>query len=120
MPVAGIVDVLNPTRSCSGYLPGPNDVYVSCNRSSSAVRKGDAVHGAIRAPREGEPPNQRQKSVPLQSIDSINGMSVEESTADRSASFTLPARRSDLQTTAEQAHRPYHGHRLLEWQGTAH
>lgn len=42
------------------------------------LRKGDAVHGSIRAPREGERRNQRQKFVPLQSIDSINGMSVEE------------------------------------------
>ena len=42
------------------------------------LRKGDAVHGSIRAPREGERRNQRQKFVPLQAIDSINGQSVEE------------------------------------------
>ena len=42
------------------------------------LRKGDAVHGTIRPPREGERRNQRQKFVPLQAIDSINGMSVEE------------------------------------------
>ena len=42
------------------------------------LRKGDAVHGSIRAPREGDRRNQRQKFVPLQAIDSINGQSVEE------------------------------------------
>ena len=36
------------------------------------------MHGTIRPPREGERRNQRQKFVPLQAIDSINGMSVEE------------------------------------------
>ena len=35
------------------------------------------MHGSIRTPREGDRRNQRQKFVPLQSIDSINGMTVE-------------------------------------------
>ncbi len=81
VPVAGIVDVLDSYAfvRTSGYLPGPNDVYVSMGQVKKyGLRKGDAVHGAIRAPREGERRNQRQKFVPLQSIDSINGMSVEE------------------------------------------
>lgn len=63
----------------SGYLPGPNDVYVSMGQVKKyGLRKGDAVHGSIRAPREGDRRNQRQKFVPLQAIDSINGQSVEE------------------------------------------
>ena len=81
VPVAGIVDVLDSYAfvRTSGYLPGPNDVYVSMGQVKKyGLRKGDAVHGSIRAPREGERRNQRQKFVPLQSIDSINGMSVEE------------------------------------------
>ncbi|NEG55283.1 transcription termination factor Rho [Bifidobacterium platyrrhinorum] len=81
VPVAGIVDVLDSYAfvRTSGYLPGPNDVYVSMGQVKKyGLRKGDAVHGAIRAPREGDRRNQRQKFVPLQSIDSINGMSVEE------------------------------------------
>ncbi len=81
VPVAGIVDVLDSYAfvRTSGYLSGPNDVYVSMGQVKKyGLRKGDAVHGAIRAPREGERRNQRQKFVPLQSIDSINGMSVEE------------------------------------------
>ncbi|RDW99790.1 transcription termination factor Rho [Gardnerella vaginalis] len=82
VPVAGIVDVLESYAfvRTSGYLPGPNDVYVSMSQIKKyGLRKGDAVQGSIRAPREGDRRNQRQKFVPLQSVDSINGMSVEES-----------------------------------------
>ncbi|MBM6700270.1 transcription termination factor Rho [Bifidobacterium pullorum subsp. saeculare] len=81
VPVAGIVDVLDSYAfvRTSGYLPGPNDVYVSMGQVKKyGLRKGDAVHGFIRATREGDRRNQRQKFVPLQSIDTINGMSVEE------------------------------------------
>lgn len=81
VPVAGIVDVLDSYAfvRTSGYLPGPNDVYVSMGQVKKyGLRKGDAVTGSIRTPREGDRRNQRQKFVPLQSIDSVNGMSVEE------------------------------------------
>ena len=80
VPVAGIVDVLDSYAfvRTSGYLPGSNDVYVSMGQVKKyGLRKGDAVHGSIRTPREGDRRNQRQKFVPLQSIDSINGMTVE-------------------------------------------
>ena len=81
VPVAGIVDVLDSYAfvRTSGYLPGPNDVYISMGQVKKyGLRKGDAVTGSIRAPREGDRRNQRQKFVPLQAIDSINGQSVEE------------------------------------------
>ncbi|KFI71801.1 transcription termination factor Rho [Bifidobacterium minimum] len=81
VPVAGIVDVLDSYAfvRTSGYLPGPNDVYVSMGQVRKyGLRKGDAVQGSIRTPREGDRRNQRQKFVPLQSIDTINGMSVED------------------------------------------
>ena len=57
LPVAGILDVLENYAfiRTSGYLPGPNDVYVSLAQVKKYnLRKGDAVVGAIRAPREGE------------------------------------------------------------------
>jgi transcription termination factor Rho len=82
VPVAGIVDVLDSYAfvRTSGYLPGPNDVYVSMGQVKKyGLRKGDAVQGSIRTPREGDRRNQRQKFVPLQSIDTINGMSIEDS-----------------------------------------
>ena len=81
VPVAGIVDVLDSYAfiRTSGYLPGPNDVYVSMGQVKKyGLRKGDAVQGTIRTPREGERRTQRQKFVPLQAINSVNGMSIDE------------------------------------------
>ncbi|WP_394987334.1 transcription termination factor Rho [Scardovia wiggsiae] len=81
VPVAGIVDILDSYAfvRTSGYLPGPSDVYVSMGQVKKyGLRKGDAVRGFIRPQREGEKPNKRQKFVPLQVLDSINGMTVEE------------------------------------------
>ncbi len=79
IPVAGILDVLENYAflRTSGYLPGPNDVYVSLGQVKKyGMRKGDAVVGAIRQPREGE--NQRQKFNALVRVDSINGQSIED------------------------------------------
>ena len=105
-PIAGIVDVLDSYAfvRTSGYLPGPNDVYVSMGQVKKyGLRKGDAVQGTIRTPREGDRRNQRQKFVPLQSIDTINGMSVEEA-ADRPQFNKLtplyPQERLKQETTA--------------------
>ena len=80
--VAGILDVLDNYAfvRTSGYLPGPNDVYVSLGQVKKyGLRKGDAVVGAIRQPREGE--NQgRQKFNALVRVDSINGLDQAAST----------------------------------------
>ena len=56
-PVAGILDVLDNYAfvRTSGYLAGPNDVYVSMNMvRKNGLRRGDAVTGAVRVAREGE------------------------------------------------------------------
>ncbi|MDO9589739.1 MAG: transcription termination factor Rho, partial [Microcella sp.] len=83
IPVAGILDVLDNYAfvRTTGYLPGPSDVYVSLGQVKKyALRKGDAVVGAIRQPREGE--NQgRQKYNALVRVDSINGQTLEEAGA---------------------------------------
>jgi transcription termination factor Rho len=82
LPVAGILDVLDNYAfvRTSGYLPGPNDVYVSLGQVKKyGLRKGDAVVGSIRQPREGE--NQgRQKFNALVKVESVNGIPQEEST----------------------------------------
>ena len=79
IPVAGILDILDNYAfvRTSGYLAGPNDVYVSLGQVKKySMRKGDAVIGAIRQPREGE--NQgRQKFNALVRVDSINGQTPE-------------------------------------------
>ena len=63
----------------SGYLAGPNDVYVSMNMvRKNGLRRGDAVTGAVRVPKDGEQPNQRQKFNPLVRLDTVNGKPVEE------------------------------------------
>jgi transcription termination factor Rho len=83
IPVAGILDVLDNYAfvRTSGYLPGPNDVYVSLGQVKKYnLRKGDAVVGAIRQPREGEGQG-RQKFNAIVRIDSINGLTVEQAGA---------------------------------------
>lgn len=80
-PVAGILDVLDNYAfvRTSGYLAGPHDVYVSMNMvRKNGLRRGDAVTGAVRVPKEGEQPNQRQKFNPLVRLDSVNGGPVED------------------------------------------
>jgi transcription termination factor Rho len=73
IPVAGILDVLDSYAfvRTSGYLPGPNDVYVSLAMvRRNNLRKGDAVTGAVRQPREGE---KQQKFNALVRVDTVNG-----------------------------------------------
>ena len=82
LPVAGIVDILDNYAfvRTSGYLPGPNDVYVSLGMVRKAnLRKGDAITGAVRQTRDNEPTQQqnRQKFNALVRIDTINGMDLE-------------------------------------------
>ncbi|MRH88942.1 transcription termination factor Rho [Nocardia sp. SYP-A9097] len=79
-PVAGILDVLDNYAfvRTSGYLAGPNDVYVSMNLvRKNGLRRGDAITGAVRAPRDGDQSNQRQKFDPLVRLDTINGSDIE-------------------------------------------
>ena len=81
IPVAGILDVLDNYAfvRTTGYLPGPSDVYVSLGQVKKYnLRKGDAVVGAIRQPRDGDQGQGRQKYNALVKIDSINGQPVEE------------------------------------------
>ncbi|HEY9425447.1 MAG TPA: transcription termination factor Rho, partial [Microterricola sp.] len=83
VPVAGILDVLDNYAfvRTSGYLPGPSDVYVSLGQVKKYnLRKGDAVVGSIRQPREGDA-NGRQKYNAIVKVDSINGQSVDEAAA---------------------------------------
>ncbi|MFP5335677.1 MAG: transcription termination factor Rho, partial [Actinomycetes bacterium] len=81
VPVAGILDVLDNYAfiRTSGYLPGPNDVYVSLGQvKKNGLRKGDAVTGAVKQPRDNEPENKRQKFNALVRLDTVNGMTPEQ------------------------------------------
>jgi transcription termination factor Rho len=107
-PVAGILDVLDNYAfvRTSGYLAGPNDVYVSMNMvRKNGLRRGDAVTGAVRVPKDGEQPNQRQKFNPLVRLDTVNGGPVED--AKKRPDFTkltplYPNERLRLETTSER------------------
>ncbi|OIV36825.1 transcription termination factor Rho [Mangrovactinospora gilvigrisea] len=74
IPVAGILDILDNYAfvRTSGYLHGPNDVYVSLAQvRKNGLRKGDHITGAVRQPRDGE---RREKFNALVRLDSVNGM----------------------------------------------
>jgi transcription termination factor Rho len=73
VPAAGILDVLDNYAfvRTSGYLPGPDDVYVSLSMVRKlGLRRGDAIVGQVRQPREGE---RKEKFNPMVRIDSVNG-----------------------------------------------
>ena len=78
VPVGGLVDILENYSfiRTAGYLPSPNDVYVSQGQVRKyGLRKGDVVTGQVRQAREGET---RQKYNPLITLETINGVSVDE------------------------------------------
>ncbi|HUR13853.1 MAG TPA: transcription termination factor Rho [Mycobacteriales bacterium] len=86
VPIGGILDILENYAfvRTTGYLTGPNDVYVSLQQVRKyGLRRGDAVTGAVRQQREGE---NRAKYNALVRLDTINGMDVEE--ARKRADFT--------------------------------
>ncbi|TDE30192.1 transcription termination factor Rho [Actinomadura sp. 6K520] len=81
IPVAGILDILDNYAfvRTTGYLAGPNDVYVSLAQvRKNGLRKGDVITGAVRQPREGE---RREKFNALVRLDTVNGMEPEQAKA---------------------------------------
>src|SRR5688572_2714043 len=64
-----------------GYLPGPNDIYVSQSQvRRSGLRMGDEVVGQVRQAKEGE------KYLSLLRVDAVNGVDVE--TAKKRPNFS--------------------------------
>ncbi len=77
LPVAGILDILENYAfvRTTGYLPGPTDVYVSLSMVKRYnLRKGDAITGQVRQPREKE---RREKFNPLARVETVNGADPE-------------------------------------------
>jgi len=77
VPAAGILDVLDNYAfvRTSGYLPGTDDVYVSLSMVRKyGLRRGDAIIGEVRQPREGE---RKEKFNPMVRIESVNGADPE-------------------------------------------
>ena len=85
LPIAGILDVLDNYAfvRTSGYLPGTSDVYVSLGQVKKyGLRRGDAVVGAIRQPRDNDSAS-RQKYNAIVKIDTVNGRPVDEQPEER-------------------------------------
>jgi transcription termination factor Rho len=79
IPIAGILDLLENYAfvRTTGYLSGPNDVYVSLSQVRKyGLRKGDVIEGAVRQPRDGE---RREKFNALVRLDKVNGLDPEQS-----------------------------------------
>jgi transcription termination factor Rho len=92
IPIAGILDVLDSQGYAfvrtTGYLPGPNDVYVSLSQvRKHGLRKGDVIEGAVRQPRDGE---RREKFNALVRLDKVNGLDPEKSPARPEFSKLVP------------------------------
>jgi transcription termination factor Rho len=83
VPVAGILDILDNYAfvRTTGYLPGPTDVYVSLSMVKRyGLRKGDAMTGQVRQPREGGG-DRREKFNPLVKVETVNGADPEAARA---------------------------------------
>jgi transcription termination factor Rho len=101
VPAAGILDVLDNYAfvRTSGYLAGAEDVYLSLSMVRKyGLRRGDAIVGQVRQPREGE---RREKFNPMVRIDSVNGADPE--TAKHRVEFSkltplYPSERLRLET----------------------
>lgn len=106
-PISGVLDILDNYAfvRTSGYLPGPNDVYLSLAQVKRYhMRKGDHILGAIRVPREGEQ-NSRQRFNALVKVEAINGQPVEEASSRREFSKLTPLypkERLRLETTPKK------------------
>ena len=104
VPIGGILDILDSYGfiRTTGYLTGPNDVYVSLQQVKKyGLRRGDAVTGAVRQQREGE---QKAKYNALVRLDTINGADPAE--AHKRPEFTkltplYPQERLRLETTSD-------------------
>jgi transcription termination factor Rho len=117
VPVAGLLEVLDNYAfiRTSGYLAGPNDVYVPLGMVKRfGLRKGDAVTGQVRAPSEDSQTRDqvhvgsksgRQKYNPLVQLDTVNGQTPDE--ARRRPEFSkltplYPQQRLRLETEPSQ------------------
>jgi transcription termination factor Rho len=104
VPAAGILDVLDNYAfvRTSGYLPGSDDVYLSLSMVRKfGMRRGDAIVGQVRQPREGE---RKEKFNPMVRVDSVNGADPE--TARHRVEFAkltplYPSERLRLETGAD-------------------
>ena len=86
LPVGGLLDILDSFAfiRTGGYLPSPNDVYVSLQQVRKyGLRKGDVITGSVREPKEGE---RREKFNALVRVETVK--SVEPENAKERVEFS--------------------------------
>jgi transcription termination factor Rho len=88
VPVAGILDAIEDKNTwfirTEGYFASSDDVYVANSHVRRfGLRRGDAVTGVVRQPKDGE---RKEKFNPLVRLDSVNG--VEPDKARNRVEFT--------------------------------
>jgi transcription termination factor Rho len=85
---AGILDLLPDGYGfmrTSGYLPGPDDIYVSMSQvRKHQLRKGDVVTGKVRQPKDSE------KYWALLEVEKVNDISVDDVTERRNFDKLTP------------------------------
>jgi transcription termination factor Rho len=85
---SGILDILPEGYGflrTSGYLPGPDDIYVSLSQARRhQLRKGDTVSGKARQPRDNE------KYWALLEVEQVNGINVDEAKERRTFDKLTP------------------------------
>jgi transcription termination factor Rho len=80
VPVAGILDSVEDKNTwfirTGGYFASPEDVYVANSHVRRyGLRRGDAVTGMVKQPRDGE---RKEKFNPLVRLDTVNGVDPEQ------------------------------------------
>ncbi|HVI35010.1 MAG TPA: transcription termination factor Rho, partial [Gaiellales bacterium] len=80
VPVAGVLDNIEEKNTwfirVEGFYASPDDVYVANSFVRRyGLRRGDAVTGMVRQPRDGE---RREKYNPLVRLDTVNGRDPEQ------------------------------------------
>ena len=105
VPARGILDVMDSYAfvRTSGYLPSPEDAYVSLAMVKKfGLRKGDVITGELRQSKEGE---SKAKFNPLVKLDTVNGGDPEAArNRPEFAKLTplYPQERLKLETTSTQ------------------
>ena len=95
--MAGILDSVEDKNTwfvrTGGYFASPDDVYVANSYVRRfGLRRGDAVTGAVKQPRDGE---RKEKFNPLVRLDTVNGVEPERPrTGPSSPSSPRSTRRS--------------------------
>ena len=113
-PCAGILDLMDNYAfvRTSGYLPGSDDVYVSMSMVRKfGMRRGDAITGQVRQPREGERQREVQPARQARHRQRGRPRGVQEAGGVQQADAAVPLGATAARDHLHQPDRPRHRHR---------